>query len=168
MDNATGIPSSRPHVYVAGPLFNESERGLNRDIRDILARCFNVYLPQEDGGLMSEMVASGVRPSIAARRVFLGDTKAIEQSDILLLILDGRSVDEGAAFELGVASAQGKHCYGLQTDVRRLLPYGNNPMIDCALKHIFNSLTELERWVDEFNESGQDKWRDATMTWLSH
>jgi hypothetical protein len=32
---------------------------------------------------------------------------------------------------------------GLQTDIRRLLPTGNNPMIECALPVVVDSVDEL-------------------------
>jgi nucleoside 2-deoxyribosyltransferase len=66
-------------------------------------------------------------------KVFEGDLEAIRNSDVLLMILDGRAPDEGACFELGYAYSLNKVCVGLQTDVRRLLTIGNNPMIVGAL-----------------------------------
>jgi nucleoside 2-deoxyribosyltransferase len=65
------------------------------------------------------------------------------------VILDGRTVDEGAAFEMGYAHALGRPCVGLQTDPRRLLPIGNNPMLDGALQHIFKDVNEVIAWVEE-------------------
>jgi nucleoside 2-deoxyribosyltransferase len=70
-----------------------------------------------------------------------------------LIILDGRAIDEGAAFELGFATAFGKLCVGLQTDPRRLIASRNNPMIDCALQHIFEDAPSLLRWANNFNSS---------------
>jgi nucleoside 2-deoxyribosyltransferase len=83
----------------------------------------------------------------AARRIFETDLAAIAAAQLFLIILDGRSVDEGAAFELGYAFAPKKHCVGLQTDPRRLLPYGNNPMVSGALERVFTSLDELADWI---------------------
>jgi nucleoside 2-deoxyribosyltransferase len=81
--------------------------------------------------------------------VFEEDDRMIRQCDILLIVLDGRTVDEGAAFELGLAYGLGKDCYGIQTDVRRLLPYGNNPMIRYPLTEVFGSLAALEAWAQK-------------------
>ena len=64
----------------------------------------------------------------AALSVFKDDVAALRASDAFLNLLDGRTVDEGAAFELGVAYALEIPCFALQTDSRRLLPLGNNPM----------------------------------------
>ena len=147
-------------VYLAGPLFSEAELNFNRNIRDILAEYFEVYLPQEDGGLMLEMLKQGTALRDAQRLVFAYDVEAIRKADYVLIILDGRSVDEGASFELGYGYALGKRCVGFQTDPRRLLPVGNNPMLECALEHILTSKADLISWAgqesakyDEFRES---------------
>lgn len=61
----------------------------------------------------------------------------------MLIILDGRTVDEGAAMELGVAFSKGKTCIGYSTDPRTLLPNGQNPMISCCLATTVHSVNEL-------------------------
>lgn len=134
-------------LYIAGPLFSEAELGFNRTIRDLLREHFEVYLPQEDGGLLVDMLKRGVTIERAQRFIFSCDIEAIKRSDYLLIILDGRTVDEGASFELGFAYALGKKCVGYQTDPRRLLPTGNNPMLQCALDRVLTSRSELLEWV---------------------
>jgi len=143
--------NSRPkrRLYFAAPLFNDSERTFNKQLAQRLSQYFDVFLPQEDGGLLADMVAEGIHPGVAARRVFEIDVDAVKQCDVLLIVLDGRTVDEGAAFELGCAFALGKECYGLQTDIRRLLTTGNNPMIDCGLRRVFQSIEELLTWASQ-------------------
>jgi nucleoside 2-deoxyribosyltransferase len=137
-------------MYFAAPLFNDMERQFNNTLSKKLEKFFDIYLPQKDGGLMADMISEGIHPSEAARRVFCMDIEAIRECDVLLIILDGRTVDEGATFELGFAYALGKVCYGLQTDVRRLLKTGNNPMIDCGLRHVFKDFEELINWARQF------------------
>jgi nucleoside 2-deoxyribosyltransferase len=88
-------------------------------------------------------VKDGVSLNVAKRRVFEFDLSAIRDCAMLIAVLDGRTIDEGVAFELGVAFSLGKICIGLQTDPRRLLPTGNNPMIDCALCEICGDSDEL-------------------------
>jgi nucleoside 2-deoxyribosyltransferase len=136
-------------AYLAGPLFSEAERVFNQRLKRLLVSYCDVYLPQEDGGLLVDMIAEGTRPKVASRRVFQGDVQAIRDADLLIVILDGRSVDEGAAFELGFAYALGKPCYGLKTDPRQLLAIGNNPMIDGPLEYIFQSVDELVQWAKD-------------------
>lgn len=140
--------NSKPVLYLAAPLFSEAERCFNERLKRRLAPCFDVYLPQEDGGLMVDMIAEGVAPGDAAQRVFVMDVDALETCDVLLIVLDGRAVDEGAAFELGFAFARGKACYGLRTDPRQLLATGNNPMIESPLKQTFSRVSDLVSWAE--------------------
>ena len=142
-------------LYLAGPLFSEAELAFNREIRDLLKESFDVYLPQEDGGLMVDMIKNGMSFVEAQHLVFLSDIGAIRRADYLLIILDGRSVDEGASFELGFAHALGKKCIGYQSDPRRLLPVGNNPMVECALETILTSRSELLMWAGQESEAHQ-------------
>ncbi len=139
-------------LYLAGPLFSEAELAFNWTIRDLLKEYFDVYLPQEDGGLMVDMIKNGMSFLEAQRSVFISDIAAIKSTDYLLIILDGRSVDEGASFELGFAHALGKKCIGYQSDPRRLLPVGNNPMVEFALERILTSRSELLKWAVQESE----------------
>lgn len=138
---------SRARVYFAAPLFSEAERAFNIRVVELIEEFTKVYLPQRDGGLMSEMVAKGVSTGIAAHSVFSQDMDAIRQADYLIAILDGRAIDEGVAFEVGVAFSQNKRCVGLQTDSRRLASWGNNPMITGALEAVFISVEDLIEWI---------------------
>lgn len=131
--------NTRARVYIAGPLFSDAERSFNKMLKQQLSTEFDIYLPQEDGHLLVELVKNGSEPEFASKIVFNRDVMEIKECDILLIILDGRAVDEGAAFELGVAYSLGKKCVGLQTDYRRLLPLGNNPMIENSLEKIYLS-----------------------------
>jgi nucleoside 2-deoxyribosyltransferase len=140
---------SRLSLYLAGPLFSVAERDFNLRLRDALLPIVDVYLPQEDGGLFVEMVNEGMPLEQASRRVFEGDLRAINISNYVLIVMDGRSIDEGASFELGYASAMRKTCIGLQTDMRRLLPIGNNPMISGALERTFDDIKTLCAWLAE-------------------
>lgn len=142
------IPSSKPVLYFAAPLFNDSEREFNKKVAQSLGKWFDIYLPQRDGGLLTDLVRRGVSVEDAYQSIFERDVQAIRECDLLLIVLDGRSVDEGATFELGLAYSLGKVCLGLQTDSRRLLPIGNNPMIQCALKCVFQDIGELYSWAE--------------------
>lgn len=146
------LETNKYKLYLAGPLFNEIERRFNADLTEQLEQFFRVFLPQRDGGLIINMAQTGIPVEQAALTIFRSDIQAINHCDILLIVLDGRTVDEGAAFELGYAHALGKRCYGLQTDVRRLLSIGNNPMIECCLEVIFKSVEEVLTWARSFTE----------------
>ncbi|MEP7008105.1 MAG: nucleoside 2-deoxyribosyltransferase [Sphingomonas bacterium] len=134
-------------LYLAAPLFNARERAFNLEIAERFAPFANVYLPQRDGSLLVEMLNAGVPLPVAERRVFEQDCDALRRSNLLIAILDGAHIDEGVAFEIGFARAIGCLCIGLQTDARRALPTGNNPMIGRALETIFGSEYDLELFV---------------------
>ena len=146
----------RRRLYLAGPLFSVGEKAFNVRVRKLLEPYFSTYLPQEDGILLAEVVAGKESPSAVdpvSQAIFAGDLSAIRNADVLLAILDGRSIDEGTAFEIGFAYAIGKPCFGLQTDPRRLLPQGNNPMISKSLKQVFTTLETLQNWAATYGSS---------------
>lgn len=134
-------------IYIAAPLFSEAELRFNKYLKSILNQFFEVFLPQEDGGFMFTLIKNGMEPKVAAKTVFQNDIKAIEKCDYFLIILDGKIVDEGAAFELGIAYTLNKKCIGLQTDIRRLSSIELNPMLSNSIKPIFNTIEELLKWI---------------------
>jgi nucleoside 2-deoxyribosyltransferase len=145
------VTANGTRVYLAAPLFSQAERIRNKTLRDAISRFANVYLPQEDGGLILDLVRDGMPVEQAKSEIFELDSAAIRACDVLVIILDGRTVDEGAAFELGYAFALGKACVGLKTDPRMLLPIGDNPMIEAALRRLFSDESELVHWIENYD-----------------
>jgi nucleoside 2-deoxyribosyltransferase len=123
------------------------ERTRNSQLRDAISEWVDVYLPQEDGQLVFRLLERGMSAAEARNVVFKNDIRAIDECDLLILIMDGRTIDEGACFELGYAFAQDKVCIGVKTDQRMLLPHGDNPMIEAPLREIFFSDLELVNWL---------------------
>ena len=144
MDNNTSFK----RLYLAGPLFSESELDFNKSLKRKLKPYFKIYLPQEDGGHMLTLIKNGMDPKKVSKDVFNKDIKAINKCDYLLIILNGKLIDEGAAFELGIAYNLEKICIGLQTDLRYLYPNYMNPMISNSLSRIFSSIDELVKWAE--------------------
>lgn len=140
-----------PKIYLAAPLFNEMERGLNARLCELLHPYAQVFLPQRDGELLVELTATGIQPDIAERRVFENDVRAMRQSDLLIAILDGSHIDEGVAFEIGFVNGLGKQCIAYQSDVRRALPTGNNPMISQGITRNFAQMRDLVSWVSRWS-----------------
>lgn len=138
---------NRPNLYLAAPLFSLQEQAWNKSLRDRLAEASDVYLPQEDGALLMNLIADGMPVQEAKDAIFSRDLAAIERCNILLLVMDGRVIDEGASFELGYAYSRGKLCIGLKTDIRRLLTVGDNPMIEGALRAIFSNVEDVFEWI---------------------
>lgn len=133
----------RPRAYLAAPLFNDMERRFNIDIESSIAPFIDVFLPQRDGGLLTKLVAGGMSLKSAKQYVFKKDIDAIANADIIIAVLDGRTIDEGVAFELGYGYALGKICIGLKTDDRTLLANGDNPMITESCHLILTSINGL-------------------------
>lgn len=142
-----------PKIYLAAPLFSPAERERNARLRDSISSIGNVYLPQEDGGLVFDLVRTGTPLGDAKQKIFDWDIRAISECDILIIVMDGRSIDEGACFELGYAFAIGKTCVGLKTDARSLFIFGDNPMIECALRRIFANELELIEWLQDWGQT---------------
>jgi len=148
------MPHSNVKAYLAAPLFNDRERAFNSEIAELLSPHVSVFLPQRDGSLIVNMLSAGVSLPVAQRRIFEQDRMAMTAADILIAVLDGGHIDEGVAFEIGYMCALGRPCVGLQTDVRRALPFGNNPMIAQGLTAILNEVETLLSWVTDFASSG--------------
>lgn len=122
----------KPKIYLAAPLFNPMERDFNADIADCLSADASVFLPQRDGDLLTRLLAEGCSLEVARRRIYDADVSAVAECDILVAVLDGRTIDEGVAFELGFARGLGKTCVAFKSDDRSLLLTGDNPMITGA------------------------------------
>lgn len=105
---------SQYRVYLAAPLFSESERAYNLSIaRNLRNNFFDVFLPQETGD------DSQTRNKDEQSRIFSENIQALEKSDIIIAIIDGADADSGTAWEMGYAYAQKKQVIALRTDFRR-------------------------------------------------
>jgi nucleoside 2-deoxyribosyltransferase/predicted secreted protein len=105
---------SRYRIYLAAPLFSEAERTYNAKIAGMLtASFFSVFVPQDAGD------DSATRSENENARIFSGNTNALENSDIVVAIIDGPDADSGTAWEMGYAYGIGKPVIALRTDFRR-------------------------------------------------
>ncbi len=139
-------------VYIAGPLFSESELEFNRKMNAFLKNLgFDTFLPQEDGHLLSELMEKGFKKDDAIQMIFQKDVEKIKECDIIVFVMDGRVPDEGACVEIGLAYAYNKECFGLKTDSRSLMSDIDNPLIIGAVKgRIATSFLELESVLRSF------------------
>ena len=124
-------------VYLAAPLFTEAELDFNRKLRDMIKSSgFNVFLPQEDSNNIEDK-------KNRQKIIFDKNRKAIENSDLLVAVVDGTDVDSGTAWEIGYAYARGKPIFGLRTDFRTLGIEGTvNLMIERSVV-LCSSIREL-------------------------
>jgi nucleoside 2-deoxyribosyltransferase len=100
-------------IYLAGPLFSEAERSWNLKIAEYLrSYAYDVYLPQEIGD------SSASRGVDAHQEIFTQNHAALDESDIIVAVIDGADADSGTAWEIGYAYARGIPVYAIRTDFR--------------------------------------------------
>jgi len=104
-------------IYLAASIFTPYERAFLDDCAARLrAEGFDVFVPHEEKGLI------GV--NVTADAVFAADAGGVESADAVLAVLDGPSVDDGTACEIGLfhglkqRDPERKGVVGLLTDLR--------------------------------------------------
>lgn len=143
-------------LYFAAPLFSEAERRFNAELaRKLEGLGLHVFLPQRDGAENDREHYAALSKEERREAIFAVDRMKLLESDIFLLVLDGRVPDEGACVELGMAYAQKylerkeKILVGLLTDSHAAFIQGKvNPMIGQALDRIFYKEDELVAFLD--------------------
>jgi nucleoside 2-deoxyribosyltransferase len=147
-------------IYIAAPLSNEAEREFNVKLASFVRQLgFQTYLPQEDGGVLSDFVKSGESEESARARLFSLDCEFVRKCDILLAVLDGRTIDEGVCFELGLGYALGKVLLGFKTDSRSSIRGRDNLMIEGSLLLITRTWQELSSKLHDLKLDSQEALR---------
>ena len=125
-------------VFLAAPLFSESEREFNSKIaKRLRENGFEVWLAQE-----APFIQEGTRKEKKA--IYEGDILALKASDAVVAVLDGMEVDAGVAYEMGYAKALGKPVVGLKTDYRTFSEMEEiNLMLEVPLIKICKSMDEV-------------------------
>lgn len=103
-------------IYFASPLFTQMELMFNESVvREIRERFpnFEVYLPQEQGEINDK---SAYADSMKIAKM---DTENLLESDLLIAVLDGQTIDAGVASEIGVAYQAGIKVIGYYSDSRQ-------------------------------------------------
>ncbi len=102
-------------VYYAAPLFSEAEQRYNayaaQTIRAV-SETIDLYVPQEQADINDK---SKYADSVMIAKV---DTEKVLESDLMIAVLDGLSIDPGVAAEIGIAYAKKIPILALYTDVR--------------------------------------------------
>jgi len=103
-------------IYLAGPMFTPYERTFLTECAGRLRdEGFEVFVPHEQGLVGSDATSEAV---------FAVDAAGVESADAVLAVLDGPSVDDGTACEIGLfhglkqRDPQRKGVVGLLTDLR--------------------------------------------------
>ena len=132
---------ARYRVYLAAPLFSEAERWYNASIAGLLrGNFFEVYLPQEAGD------DSALRGKKEEERLYICNKKALEESDLIVAVIDGADADSGTAWEMGHAHALKKPVIAIRTDFRRV---GNNEQVNLMLEHSARIIAAKDQLLEE-------------------
>lgn len=102
-------------VYFAAPLFSRAEQDYNEKCATMIravSDAIDLYVPQEAEDINDK---SKYADSLMIAR---GDADKVKESDLVIAVLDGLSVDAGVAAEVGMAYALDIPMIGLYTDVR--------------------------------------------------
>jgi hypothetical protein len=142
-------------VYFAGPLFTPYERSFIDDCASRLrAEGMEVFVPHENA------LASG---DTSPATIFEKDWNGLSESDAVVALLDGPSVDDGTACEIGIfyalmqADPSKKGIVGLLTDLRGALGHeghGLNLFVHGCVEAAGEICRTLDDVVDVLN-----RWR---------
>lgn len=116
-------------IYFAAPMFAKSDLLYNemivKRIRE-LSPDAAIYLPQENESINDKTAYAD------SKMIALADTEKVLESDLMIALLDGLTIDAGVASEIGVAYAKGIPVIGLYTDTRQ--QGGTHPQKIAALQ----------------------------------
>lgn len=103
-------------VYFASPLFSEMELAFNAQLIAQLRTAIpelDIFVPQE------QMAINDKNAYADSTMIAQYDTQAVLESQLMIAILDGLSIDPGVASEIGVAYQAGIPVIALYSDSRQ-------------------------------------------------
>ncbi|EJF49504.1 nucleoside deoxyribosyltransferase [Enterococcus sp. C1] len=103
-------------LYFAAPLFAASDLRYNTELVASIRQQYpqlEIYLPQENAAINDKSAYAD------SKMIALADTEKVLESDLMIALLDGLTIDAGVASEIGVAYAKGIPVLGLYTDSRQ-------------------------------------------------
>lgn len=104
------------NIYFAAPLFAKSDLLYNAEIANQIRATYpqvTIYLPQENAAINDKSAYAD------STMIAQADTEKVLESDLMIALLDGLTIDPGVASEIGVAYAKGIPVLGLYTDSRQ-------------------------------------------------
>ncbi len=139
-------------IYLAGPLFTEAERSWLAAIKERIEtlarehrREVTVIWPYE---LMTQSEIDALGPQ-AKGEIFRRCRESLDETDLVVALLDGPQVDDGTAWEIGYFYARQSspaHIIGVRTDFRRAGEAEGsvvNAMIECSCSRIVHTRDDL-------------------------
>ena len=104
-------------IYFAAPLFSQADFHYNALLVDQIRQAYpeyEVFLPQEQGEINDKNKYAD------SKMIAKLDADAVLESDLIIALLDGVSIDAGVASEVGIAYQADIPMLGLFTDSRQL------------------------------------------------
>lgn len=103
-------------IYFANALFSQADINYNSQLAAQIRHLspqIDLYLPQENNDINDKQAYAD------SKMIAQADTEKLLASDLVIAILDGNTIDNGVASEIGVAYAQKIPIIGLYTDTRQ-------------------------------------------------
>lgn len=103
-------------IYFAAPMFAKSDLVYNAYLVNQIRERYPevaIYLPQENEAINDKTAYAD------SQMIALADTEKVFESQLMIALLDGVSIDAGVASEIGVAYAKNIPVLGLYTDSRQ-------------------------------------------------
>ena len=103
-------------IYFANALFSQAEINYNAQLAAKIRQldpAIDLYLPQENAAINDKEAYAD------SKMIAQADTDKLLQSDLMVAVLDGLSIDNGVASEIGIAYAKEIPIIGLYTDTRQ-------------------------------------------------
>ncbi|GLC88963.1 nucleoside 2-deoxyribosyltransferase [Lysinibacillus piscis] len=103
-------------AYLANGLFSLGDRIVNEQLAAAIRAAIphiDLYVPQENDAINDK---SAYADSLAIAEA---DLAKLQQSDVLIAVLDGVEIDSGVAAEIGAFAMLGRPIVGVLTDVRQ-------------------------------------------------
>jgi len=135
------LPSHKPRVYLAGPLFSEPERIWCRNIKVLLENGAGVEVLWPGAMVEAELERVLALPPLL-RQVAIAEIcrKGIDACDIFVALLDTIPSDDGTAWEMGYLRGSRSSLlpiFGLRTDAIRAYGDSAAPLNAMLGAHIF-------------------------------
>src|SRR5688572_32087432 len=126
-------------IYLAAPLFSKAEQDFNNIVCGALRNeGYEVFLPQEECKDAEDSV-----------EIFETCEAGLQNSDVVVAILDGADADSGTCWEVGYAYAKNKGIVSVRTDFRRSGDsFGFNAMLLHSSEFVYTGNDYLQRLLD--------------------
>lgn len=103
-------------IYLANSLFSQADIQYNDYLADLIRKIdttIDLYVPQENNEINDKQAYAD------SKMIAQADTDKLVDSDLVVAVLDGNTIDNGVASEIGVAYAKEIPIVGLYTDTRQ-------------------------------------------------